>query len=62
MRFLFAALAAASLAACANSPKQPWGWVRVPVNKTVPPGVVLPPNAKGLPEAVVPPKAKDDTP
>lgn len=52
-RIILATLAAASLAACANTPKQPWGWVRVPVNKTVPPDVIPPK------DAAIPAKAKE---
>ncbi len=43
MRQVIVVVAIAAVAGgCARGPKQPWGWVREPVNKTVPPDVVVP--------------------
>ncbi len=50
-RILVAIVLAASLGGCARGPKQPWGWVREPVNKSLPADVIVRPDAKGRPGA-----------
>jgi hypothetical protein len=55
-RSLCLILLAAVLGGCARGPKQPWGWLRVPVNKTAPPDAVI------LPKAVVSAKTEEGSP